>query len=67
MTYDTLTYPREGLEPRVRCGPRQRAAPKNQLMMQKLIVNQAFDDMGLASAQMIATLFDGIGRGDAGK
>jgi enoyl-CoA hydratase len=38
------------------------SVPKNQLMMQKLMINQAFDNMGLASTQMIATLFDGITR-----
>jgi enoyl-CoA hydratase len=31
-------------------------------MMQKLMINQAYDNMGLASTQMIATLFDGITR-----
>jgi enoyl-CoA hydratase len=31
-------------------------------MMQKLMVNQAYDNMGLASTQMMATLFDGIAR-----
>jgi enoyl-CoA hydratase len=36
--------------------------PKNQLMMQKLMVNQAYENMGLASTQLIATLFDGIAR-----
>ncbi len=36
--------------------------PRNQLMMQKLMINQAYDNMGLASTQMIATLFDGITR-----
>ena len=36
--------------------------PKNQLMMQKLMINQAYENMGLASTQMIATLFDGITR-----
>jgi enoyl-CoA hydratase len=36
--------------------------PKNQLMMQKLMINQAYDNMGLASTQMLATLFDGITR-----
>lgn len=38
------------------------AVPKNQLMMQKLMINQAFDNMGLASTQMTATVFDGITR-----
>jgi len=41
---------------------RMAGVPKNQLMMQKLMVNQAYDNMGLASTQMIATLFDGITR-----
>jgi enoyl-CoA hydratase/carnithine racemase len=38
------------------------SVPKNQLMLQKLMINQAFENMGLASTQMIATLFDGITR-----
>jgi enoyl-CoA hydratase len=38
------------------------AVPKNQLMMQKMMVNQAYDNMGLASTQRFATLFDGIAR-----
>ena len=38
------------------------SVPKNQLMMQKLMINQAFDNMGLASTQMTATIFDGITR-----
>ncbi len=41
---------------------RMAGVPKNQLMMQKLMINQAFDNMGLASTQMTATLFDGITR-----
>jgi enoyl-CoA hydratase len=41
---------------------RMSAVPKNQLMMQKLMINQAYDNMGLAGTQMIATLFDGITR-----
>ncbi len=36
--------------------------PKNQLAMQKLMVNQAYENMGLRSTQMLATLFDGITR-----
>lgn len=36
--------------------------PVNQLMMQKLVVNQALDAMGLQNTQMLATLFDGITR-----
>ncbi|HSD44222.1 MAG TPA: crotonase/enoyl-CoA hydratase family protein [Burkholderiales bacterium] len=41
---------------------RMSAVPKNQLMMQKLMINQAYENMGLANTQMIATLFDGITR-----
>lgn len=36
--------------------------PQNQLMMQKLMINQALENMGLRNTQMIATLFDGITR-----
>lgn len=36
--------------------------PTNQLMMQKLVINQAIDAMGLANTQMMATVFDGITR-----
>jgi enoyl-CoA hydratase len=36
--------------------------PKNQLMMQKLMINQTMENMGLRNTQMIATLFDGITR-----
>jgi enoyl-CoA hydratase len=41
---------------------RMSGVPKNQLMMQKLMINQAYENMGLASTQMTATLFDGITR-----
>ncbi len=41
---------------------RMAGVPRNQLMMQKLMINQAYDNMGLASTQMVATLFDGITR-----
>jgi enoyl-CoA hydratase len=36
--------------------------PKNQLMMLKLVINQAVDAMGLEQTQMFATIFDGITR-----
>jgi enoyl-CoA hydratase len=36
--------------------------PINQLVMQKLMINQAYDNMGLSGTQIIATLFDGITR-----
>lgn len=41
---------------------RIKGVPKNQLMMMKMMVNQAYDNMGLASTQSLATLFDGIAR-----
>lgn len=41
---------------------RMASVPVNQLMMQKLLINQAFENMGLRTTQMFATLFDGITR-----
>ena len=41
---------------------RMARVPTNQLMMQKLMINQAVDSMGFANTQMVATLFDGITR-----
>ena len=41
---------------------RIKGVPKNQLMMMKIMINQAYENMGLASTQTIATLFDGIAR-----
>ncbi|MDZ7781942.1 MAG: crotonase/enoyl-CoA hydratase family protein [Halioglobus sp.] len=55
--------PADELDARVDALARRMAAvPKNQLMMQKLMVNQAYENMGLHNTQMIATLFDGITR-----
>lgn len=45
-----------------RLAERMAAIPKNQLMMHKMIVNQAYENMGIGSTQMMATLFDGIAR-----
>jgi enoyl-CoA hydratase len=36
--------------------------PKNQLMMHKLMINGAVENMGLTTTQQMATLFDGITR-----
>jgi enoyl-CoA hydratase len=36
--------------------------PTNQLVMQKLMINQALDNMGLQGTQLLATLFDGVAR-----
>ncbi|MCP4314850.1 MAG: crotonase/enoyl-CoA hydratase family protein [Hyphomicrobiales bacterium] len=41
---------------------RMAGVPKNQLMMQKLVVNQAIEAMGLKQTQMFATFFDGVTR-----
>lgn len=36
--------------------------PRNQLMMTKMVVNQAYENMGLNNTQMMATFFDGVAR-----
>ena len=36
--------------------------PVNQLMMHKLVINQAIEAMGLRNTQLLATVFDGITR-----
>ena len=41
---------------------RIKGVPRNQLMMSKLAVNQAYENMGLATTQMFANFFDGIAR-----
>ena len=45
-----------------RWAARMAGVPRNQLMTQKLMVNQAIESMGLAQTQMFATIFDGITR-----
>ena len=57
------SVPAEQLDERVDAlAARMAGVPKNQLMMQKLMINQAFHNMGLENTQMFATLFDGITR-----
>lgn len=41
---------------------RLQGVPLNQLMMTKMVVNQAYENMGLQTTQMFATLFDGVAR-----
>ena len=41
---------------------RMASVPVNQLAMQKMIVNQSLENMGLASTQTLATFFDGVTR-----
>ena len=36
--------------------------PANQLALNKLLINQAFEHMGLRTSQMLGTVFDGITR-----
>lgn len=38
------------------------AVPKNQLMMQKIVINQAIEAQGINSVQTLSTLFDGMAR-----
>jgi enoyl-CoA hydratase len=55
--------PADQLDARVEAlAERISTVPVNQLMMQKLVINQAVEAMGLHQAQMFATLFDGISR-----
>ncbi len=41
---------------------RFRNIPANQLALNKLLVNQAFENMGLRTSQMLGTFFDGVTR-----
>jgi enoyl-CoA hydratase len=45
-----------------RIAQRMATVPRNQLIMQKIMVNQALENMGLASTQTLANFFDGITR-----
>ena len=55
--------PAAELEARVEAlADRMAGVPINQLVMQKLMINQAYDNMGLHGTQILATLFDGITR-----
>jgi enoyl-CoA hydratase len=45
-----------------RLAQRMVSIPRNQLIMQKMMVNQALENMGIASTQTLATMFDGISR-----
>jgi len=41
---------------------RFRHIPANQLALNKMLINQAFENMGLRTSQMIGTFFDGVTR-----
>lgn len=54
---------KEQLDARVtQLAERIASVPRNQLMMNKLMINQAYESMGMAQTQMFATLFDGMAR-----
>ena len=55
--------PPESLDAEVEAlAERMATVPVNQLMMQKLVINQAIEAMGLKNTQLLATVFDGITR-----
>ncbi len=57
------SVPAEELDGEVqRLCDRIKGVPRNQLMMTKMVVNQAYEAMGLANTQRFATLFDGVAR-----
>src|SRR5581483_2580529 len=55
--------PAERLADEVDAFARQLATiPLNQLVMSKLLVNQAYENMGLRTTQILGTVFDGVAR-----
>ena len=57
------SVPADQLDGRVaELAERMAGVPTNQLAMQKLMINQAYENMGIESTQILATLFDGITR-----
>jgi len=57
------SVPLEQLDARIdEIARRIESVPRNQLMMQKLMINQAYENMGLSSTQTLATFFDGVTR-----
>jgi enoyl-CoA hydratase len=59
----TAAVPADRVEDEARTlAERMALLPANQLAMMKLLVNQAVENMGLATTQMLGTLFDGIAR-----
>ena len=56
-------YPADELPARVEeHAERFRHIPGNQLALNKLLINQAYENMGLRTTQMLGTFFDGITR-----
>ena len=56
-------FPADALHERtLEYAERFRHIPANQLALNKLLVNQAFENMGLRTTQLLGTLFDGVTR-----
>ena len=56
-------HPPDELDERVEAFARRLAhIPANQLALNKLLVNQAFENMGLRTSQLLGTFFDGVTR-----
>lgn len=59
----TFVVPKDQLDSEVdRLVTRIAQVPKNQLQMQKLVINKTYENMGLNTTQTMATLMDGIAR-----
>ncbi|HEY8172564.1 MAG TPA: crotonase/enoyl-CoA hydratase family protein [Dehalococcoidia bacterium] len=59
----SAAVPRDQLDDTVDAMARKLATiPLNQLVMSKLLVNQAYENMGLRTTQILGTVFDGIAR-----
>jgi len=59
----SAVYPADELSVRVEEHARLfRHIPANQLALNKLLINQAFENMGLRTTQLLGTLFDGMTR-----
>lgn len=55
--------PEAGLDAEVEAmAERMASVPVNQLIMQKMVINQAIEQTGMMSTQRLATIFDGITR-----
>jgi enoyl-CoA hydratase len=56
-------HPADSLSARVEeAAHRFKHIPANQLALNKLLINQAFENMGLRTTQLLGTLFDGVAR-----
>lgn len=63
MGLELKSVPEEALDDEVEAmANRLASVPKNQLAMQKMVINQAVEATGLSGTQQLATLLDGISR-----